>query len=92
MKGFGDSEQARTWGLKLIVASQIFEGFLTSLLFLYETCTARSRQDQQRQTDTEALLEQMMVGPIDPWSDADMKSVILYLRGNKHLECMYICV
>lgn len=59
---------------------------LHPLLLLYESCTASSRQDQQRQTDTESLLEQIMVDPIDPWSDADMKSVIFYLRANKKLD------
>ena len=36
-------------------------------------------------TPTE-ILASMMTEPLDEWVDADMQSVIRYLRGNKHLN------
>ena len=38
------------------------------------------------QQDVNSLLRSMMAEPLDEWEDADLPSVLTYLRGNKSLN------
>jgi len=52
--------------------------------------SASSQQEEQQQDHTHdlpnVLAAMMQSEGFDEWTDADMASVIRYLRGNKHLN------
>ena len=46
----------------------------------------RSILEDRQEDDVNALLWSMMAEPLDEWEDADLPSVLTYLRGSKSLN------
>lgn len=46
----------------------------------------RSSLEERKQDDVNSILQSMMAEPLDWWEDADLPSVLTYLRGNKSLN------
>ena len=46
----------------------------------------RSSLEDRQEDDVTILLCSMMAEPLDDWDDADLPSVLTYLRGNKSLN------
>lgn len=60
------------------------------LTHFHSFVSASSQQEQQQNgmhhLDTNVLAAMMMSEPLDEWKDADIASVIRYLRGSKGLN------
>lgn len=59
-------------------------------IFIFDRDSSQQEQQEQGQSrkdsDTTILLRTLMADPYDPWQDADMESVLQYLRSNKALR------
>ena len=55
----------------------------------FDCLQSQTRQDQAEETTgmtVHAILASMISNSFDPWVDADMASVVQYLRANKRLH------